>query len=88
MSFAYALYLRHKQQRRALQKLDGSGSCNFLTDSCIFPTKEIKGAQKYKFAHKLAHVGFFQNKILYFWKKNFLTGQNLGGGAIAPLPRR
>jgi len=77
------------QWRRGLKKLGGAGSCNF-------PTKEIMGAQNFKFATKVSQNGGFSAQNFAFLDENFPTRRRLydnfydspkfrGGGQLPPF---
>jgi len=56
------------------QKSRRTESCNFPTDGCKFPTKDILGAQNFNFAPKFPKVRNFQPQIYFvFLDENFPT---------------
>ena len=78
----------HWQRSREI-KIVGTGSCNFSTDSCKFPTEEIMDAQNFNFAPKFSqNVGFsapnfaFLDKTLPSRRKIF-DSPKFSGVAIA-----
>jgi len=50
---------------------EGARNCNFLMDSCEFPTKDIMRVQNFNFAPppEFEQMRNLEPHILYFWKK-------------------